>query len=209
MATSANSKTEQDDRRAEYFVKPEQVEAMRNATVAESANYLSQRNDAIIQVLYDTGLRVGELVQLDIDMVDLDDGVLRLPASIQKQHPQGDGPDPVTMTLADDTVRILRQHLNTRLRDTDALFPTRQSDRITTESVRNVVSRAALGADVRPYGMNGRGKPTDVSPHTLRHSIAWRMMNREEGNTLYDVRKRLRHTSISTTEDVYDHWEEV
>ena len=209
MASSANSKTEQDDRRAEYFVKPEQVEAMRNATVAESAGYLSQRNDAIIQVLYDTGLRVGELVVLDVDMVDLDDEVFRLPPHIQKQHPQGDGPDPVTMTLAGDTVRVLRQYLNTRWKDYPALFPSRQADRITTESVRNVVSRAADAAEVRPYGMHGRGDPSDVTPHTLRHSVAWRMMNREEGNTLYDVRKRLRHTSISTTEGVYDHWEVV
>lgn len=209
MATTANSKAESDDRRAEYFVKPQQVESMRNATVAESAGYLSQRNDAIIQVLYDTGLRVGELVALDVDMVDLDDEVFRLPPHIQKQPPQGSGPNPVTMSLAGETVRVLRQYLNTRWKDSEALFPSRQAARMTTESVRNVVSRAAEAAEVSPYSMDGRGEPADVSPHTLRHSVAWRMMNREEGNSLYDVRNRLRHSSISTTEEVYDHWEEV
>jgi integrase/recombinase XerC/integrase/recombinase XerD len=61
-------------------------------------------------------------------------------------------------------------------------------------------------AGIRPYLVDGsRGDAGDVTPHTLRHSVAYRMMNAEEGNTLYDVRNRLRHRSIQTTERVYDH----
>jgi integrase/recombinase XerD len=48
-----------------------------------------------------------------------------------------------------------------------------------------------------------------VTPHTLRHSVAFRMLNREEGNTLYNVRNRLRHATIQTTERVYDHIDRV
>jgi len=44
-----------------------------------------------------------------------------------------------------------------------------------------------------------------VTPHALRHGVAYRMMNEEEDNTLYDVRNRLRHRSIQTTERIYDH----
>jgi len=51
----------------------------------------------------------------------------------------------------------------------------------------------------------GRGDPDDVTPHALRHSVAYRMMNVEEDNTLYNVRNQLRHRSIQTTERVYDH----
>jgi integrase/recombinase XerC/integrase/recombinase XerD len=76
---------------------------------------------------------------------------------------------------------------------------------MTTESVRNVVREAAVGADVRPMTVTWRGDPEDVRPHTLRHSVAYRMVNTEEDNTLYDVRNRLRHRSIQTTERVYDH----
>jgi integrase/recombinase XerC/integrase/recombinase XerD len=73
-----------------------------------------------------------------------------------------------------------------------------------------MLGRVAEEAEVRPYLVKGgRGEPSDVTPHALRHSVAWRMMNVEEGNTLYDVRKRLRHRSIQTTERVYDHFDVV
>nr|WP_256399922.1 hypothetical protein [Haloarchaeobius litoreus] len=80
---------------------------------------------------------------------------------------------------------------------------------MTTEAVPDVVSRAAVGAEVRPHTVRGNGEPTDVTPHTLRHSVAYRMLNREDENTLYDVRNRLLHVTIQTTEKVYDHFDRV
>jgi Phage integrase family. len=71
------------------------------------------------------------------------------------------------------------------------------------------VKRAAAAADVRPYSFSGRGEPDDVTAHTLRHSVAWRMLRVEDDNTLYDVRNRLRHSSILTTEREYDHFETI
>jgi integrase/recombinase XerC/integrase/recombinase XerD len=69
-----------------------------------------------------------------------------------------------------------------------------------------VISKIAEETGVRPYLVDGtRGESGDVTPHALRHSVAYRMMNAEDGNTLYDVRNRLRHRSIQTTEQVYDH----
>lgn len=69
-----------------------------------------------------------------------------------------------------------------------------------------MLHKVAAEAEIRPYLRDGsRGDVDDVTPHTLRHSVAYRMMNVEEGNTLYDVRNRLRHRSIQTTEQVYDH----
>lgn len=62
---------------------------MRSATVANSATYLAARNDALLALLYDTGLRVGELVQLDVEMLDFEDGVLMLPAAVQKDSRRG------------------------------------------------------------------------------------------------------------------------
>ena len=79
-------------------------------------------------------------------------------------------------------------------------------DHYTTQGVRNAISKVAQEAGVEPYLVDGtRGEPDDVTPHALRHSVAYRMMNAEGGNTLYDVRNRLRHRSIQTTEQVYDH----
>lgn len=81
---------------------------------------------------------------------------------------------------------------------------------MTTESVRNVLERLALEADIRPFTVTGeRGEPSDVTPHALRHSVAYWILNIEDGNTMYDVRNRLRHRSIQTIERIYDHIDEV
>lgn len=199
----------QTDAKAKAWLKPEQIDDMRNATVENSADYLAPRNDALIALMADTGLRVGEVVALDVSMVDFEDGVLMLPAKIQKDYPNDNSPTYTEIELAGETVRTLRTYLSNRWKDPDALFPSRQSDRMTTESVRNVVRDAAVAAEIEPYTREGPGDPTDVTPHTLRHSVAYRMMNREDGNTLYDVRNRLRHCFIQTTERVYDHLDRV
>lgn len=204
----ANSKT-QSNAKATVWLKPEQVDELRSATVENSANYLAARNDAVIALLYDTGLRVNELTSLDTGMLDLNEGIVMLSASIQKDYPTDRSPRYTEIELAGETIRTLRMYLNSRWKDTEAMFPSRQSDRMTTESVRNVVRRAAEGADVAPYTIQGRGSPEQVTPHTLRHSVAYRMLNRENGNTLYDVTKRLRHATIATTERVYSHFDRV
>lgn len=208
MTSSVDSQTES-ERAAGVWLKPDQVEQMRTATVEVSPSYQSQRNEAIIALLYDSGLRVGELVQLNTEMLDLDDRVLMLPGTIQKEYPNENDPDYTEIELDTSTVRLLRQYLNNRDDNSDALFPSRQSSRMTTESVRNVVSRAAQAAEVTPYTRTGQGDPGDVTPHSLRHSVAYRMLNVEDGNTLYDVRNRLRHRRLETTEQVYDHFDRV
>lgn len=197
------------DPRATAWLKPRQVEQMRSAAVANSATYLAARNDAILALLYDTGLRVGELVQLNVEMLDFADGVLMLPADIQKDYPNDNSPVYTEIALADETTRVLQTYLAGRWEDPAAVFPSRSADRITTQGVRNIVKQAAVDAEVRPYTTNGRGEPGDVTPHTLRHSVAYRMLNREDGNTLYDVTKRLRHATILTTERVYSHFDRV
>ena len=70
-------------------------------------------------------------------------------------------------------------------------------------SVRRMVKRAAEVADVRPFVAGaGRGEPSDVSPHTFRHSIAFQMIRREE-KRLEDVMLRLRHSSSQMTDLIY------
>jgi integrase/recombinase XerC/integrase/recombinase XerD len=200
----------QTQEKATVWLKPEQVDRMRSATVEASATYLAARNDALIATLYDSGLRVAECVALNVaDHVDLDDGVLALPADLQKDYPTDRTPSYTEIELADETVRTLRTYLAGRWKDTAALWPSRQADRMTTESVRNVVTAAAVAADVEPMTLHGRGDPEQVTPHTLRHSVAYRMLNVEEGHSFYDVRNRLRHATIQTTEKVYDHIDRV
>lgn len=73
-----------------------------------------------------------------------------------------------------------------------------------------MLHKVAEAAEVRPFRVDGsRGDPDDVTPHALRHSVAYRMLNTDDGNTLYDLWNRLRHRSIQTTERIYDHIDEV
>lgn len=201
MSNSANSKV-----RAKVWVTPDQVEALRSTCYTVGAEYLQQRNEAITAFTYDTGLRVGELVQVDVSLLRNNNTELYLPTKIQKDYPNENSPPPVTLELADDTARLLSSYLTNRWKDSSALFPSRSSDRISEQGVRNMLHKVAEAAEVRPYKIDGsRGDASDVTPHALRHGVAYRMMNEEDENTLYDVRNRLRHRSIQTTERIYDH----
>lgn len=185
---------------------PDQVDALRSACYAIGAEYLRQRNEAIVGFAYDTGLRVGELVQVDVELLREGNAEVYLPTEIQKDYPNDNNPPPVTLELASDTTRLLSAYLANRWKESPALFPSRSSDRMTEQAVRDVLHKLAEEADIRPYRIDGtRGDAGDVTPHALRHGVAYRMMNSEEGNTLYDVRNRLRHRSIQTTERIYDH----
>jgi integrase/recombinase XerD len=205
MAETANSQV-----RAKVWLKPHQVDELRTACYDVGAEYLQQRNEAIVTTLADTGLRVGELVTLDVDHLREGNAKLYLPTHVQKDYPTDNSPPPETLKFASDTKRLLSSYLNGRWKDSPALFPSRSANRITEQGVRDMLHKVAENADVRPFKVDGsRGDASDVTPHALRHSVAYRMLNTEEGNTIYDVRNRLRHRSIKTTERIYDHLDEI
>lgn len=189
------------DGRARTWLKPEQVDRLRDVCLTDAVpTYLQDRNEAIVALLYDAGLRAGELCALDVDHLDLDAGTVYLPSRIQKGSPP-----PATLELATDTVRLLRRYLRDRWKDTDALFPTRSSDRLTTRSLQRLVEKLATEADVRPQVAGGGvGEPDDVTPHTLRHSVAYRIIQ-IDGGRLEDVQLRLRHANRQTTDQIYSH----
>jgi integrase len=192
------------------WLKPAQVSDLRDAAYD---GYHGQRDDAIITLLYDTGLRRAELSQVDRDMLDLRDGELRIPASIQKDYPNDNSPTPATFELDPQgdlaTVRTLRGYLDSRESNSKALFPSQKSARLTGKAINDVVKKAADRASVRPHNYGGHGSPGDVTAHTLRHSVAYRLLHQYGDYSLYDVRNRLRHATILTTERKYDHFETI
>ena len=189
------------DGRARTWLKPEQVDRLRDVCLTDAVpTYLQDRNEAIVALLYDAGLHAGELCALGVDHLDVDAGTVYLPSRIQKGLPP-----PATLELATDTVRLLRRYLRDRWKDTDALFPTRSSDRLTTRSLQRLVEKLATEADVRPQVAGGGvGEPDDVTPHTLRHSVAYRIIQ-VDGGRLEDVQLRLRHANRQTTDQIYSH----
>lgn len=163
----------------------QEVEDLRSTCYTLGADYLQQRNEAIVTTMYDTGLRVGELVQLDVELLRNNNSELYLPTKLQKDYTNENSPPPVTLTLAEDSTRLLSAHLNNRWKDSAALFPSRSSDRISEQGVRNMLHKIAEEDGIRPYKIDEtRGDANDVTPHALRHGVAYRIMNEEDGNTL-------------------------
>ena len=189
------------DGRARTWLKPEQVDRLRDVCLTDAVpTYLQDRNETIIALLYDAGLRAEELCSLNVDHLDLEAGTVYLPSRIQKGSPP-----PATLELAPDTVRLLRRYLRDRWKDTDALFPTRSSDRLTTRSLRRLVEKLAVEADIHPQVAGGGvGDPENITPHTLRHSVAYRIIQ-VDGGRLEDVQLRLRHANRQTTDQIYSH----
>lgn len=104
-----------------------------------------------------------------------------------------------------DSTWIVRRCLRDRWKDTEALFPSRQSDRTSKRSVARRIDRLAEIGDVEPrVGATGTGDPNGVTPHTLRHSVARRII-RDEGGRREDVQLRQRHADLATPDRVYSH----
>ena len=102
MAQNLDSKV-----RAKVWLTPDQIDDLRSACYSTGASYLQQRNEAIIALMYDTGLRVGELVAVDVDMLRDGNSALYIPTKIQKDYPNDNEPAPATLELASDVTRLL------------------------------------------------------------------------------------------------------
>ncbi len=193
-------KNRNSETQAKTWLKPEQIEKRITTCLKNFQKYLQDRNESLITLMYDAGLRATEVCRLNKVNLDLDEGNIYLPSSIQKGNPPQ-----ATLELKDDTIRVLRRYLRDRWKDPKALFPTRQSNRMSTRQLRNTIKKIAVKTDGEPYlSSGGKGDPEDVTPHTLRHSVAYRIIQ-IEGRRLEDVQLRLRHANRQTTDQIYTH----
>jgi integrase/recombinase XerD len=165
----------------------EEVNALLGAP--EVSDPLGHRDRTMLEVLYATGLRVSELVNLRAGQVNLNQGVIRI---------VGKGDRERLIPLGEEAVRWINEFINgPRLeilleRQTDCLFPTRRGDRMTRQAFWHIIKRYAQKASVQ------RG----LSPHTLRHAFATHLLN--HGADLRVVQMLLGHSDLSTTQ-IYTH----
>ncbi|MCK4282808.1 MAG: tyrosine recombinase XerC [Candidatus Brocadiae bacterium] len=154
------------------------------------STWAGRRDLAILETLYGAGLRVGELVGLDHDDVDLSSGMLRVRGKGKKERIAPAGR--CAAAAIKDYLARAGGGGPPRL-DPHALFVNvRAGRRLTARSVRRIMRKYALMAGLNPA----------LSPHSLRHSFATHMLS--SGADLRAVQELLGHENLSTTQ-IYTH----
>lgn len=148
------------------------------------------RNRAIIETMYGCGLRVSELVNLEISKVYLQEQYLLVDGKGNKQRIVPMSEAAVERIL--EYMREARSGIEVKPGEENILFLNRRGSRLTRQMIFTVIRRLALQADIRKT----------ISPHTLRHSFATHLL--EGGANLRAIQQMLGHESISTTE-IYLH----
>ena len=154
---------------------------------------LGIRDRAILEFLYGTGMRVGELVNLNIRDIDLYDKTVRVFGKGSKER---------ILPLGNPSIRAVQEYLTSRdifrknisldKIDQNALFLNRFGGRLSARSIRRLLIKYMKMADLNKK----------ISPHVLRHSFATHLLG--GGADLRSVQELLGHESLSTTQ-IYTH----
>lgn len=150
------------------------------------------RDRAILEVLYGCGLRVSELVGLDVRDLDLDGGYVRVFGKGGKERlvPISGAAEDATRAYLAHGRPYLRSRRTATRQDPDALFLSARGARLSRQSVFGIVKAAGKAAGV------------ELHPHTLRHSYATHLL--QGGADLRSLQELLGHADISTTQ-IYTH----
>ncbi len=169
------------------FLDGREVDALFAACVGERGEDLRDR--AMLEILYATGLRVSELVNLKLREVNLDSGYLMTIGKGNKERlvPIGESAREWS-TLYLDRVRILHDPL----RRNQFFFLSRLGEAMSRQAFWNIIKKRALLAAIRK----------NISPHTLRHSFATHLL--ENGADLRSVQIMLGHADLASTQ-IYTH----
>ena len=146
---------------------------------ADTSTPLGRRDRAILELFYASGLRLSELVSLDLEDVNLSGRVARVAGKGGKER---------IVPFNHSTAKAIKAYLKDRDSASDALFLNYQGTRLSTRGVDRIVRRYAREAATR----------LGVSPHALRHSFATHLL--QAGADLRAIQEMLGHSRLSTTQ---------
>ena len=149
-----------------------------------------QRNRAIVETLYGSGIRVSELTNLSLSNLFFEEDMLRVSGKGNKQRlvPMGS----ITKKYLEIYIKASRIHLKIDQKDQDVVFLNRRGNRLTRQMIFTLIKQLAVKANIQKQ----------VGPHTFRHSFATHLL--ENGADLRTIQILMGHESITTTE-VYTH----
>ena len=146
--------------------------------------WAAARDAAIMELFYSSGLRLHELVSLNVKDIDVQSDTLRVTGKGRKERMSPVGGPAMRA--------IQRYRFAAKVPEDGALFLSKRRDRITTRAVDNILQKY----------LKLSGVPVHATPHKLRHSFATHLLNR--GADLRSVQELLGHANLSTTQ-IYTH----
>ena len=146
-------------------------------------NLLGRRDRAILETLYSTGMRVSELVGLNVETIDFIGGIVKVLGKGKKER---------LLPIGKTALLAIRAYLDMRDKQRKELFLNKNYTRLTDRGVRNVLNKYIRITSLKQH----------ISPHALRHSFATHLLNR--GADLRSVQELLGHVNLSTTQ-IYTH----
>jgi integrase/recombinase XerD len=184
---SVHIETPKTERKLPKVLSPQEVEALLEKPASNDP--FTQRDKAMLELLYATGIRVSELVQLNISDIHLDMGFIRCMGKGSKERiiPLG--------KMAQSAIeRYIHNGRSAMLKGkkTEALFLNHHGNRLSRQGFWKILKQLAKKANIEK----------ELTPHTLRHSFATHLL--ENGADLRAVQEMLGHADISTTQ-IYTH----
>lgn len=168
-------------RKLPRFLYLDQVEVLLRA--ADCTSLLGSRDQVIIELLYGSGLRVSELVGLNIDNLELDSKLIRV---------LGKGGKERVVPLTNYAVQAIKVYLDMRADQAKSLLLNYQGTRLSDRSVRRILDKLVAKISMKQH----------VHPHMLRHSFATHLL--DGGADLRSVQELLGHEKLSSTQ-IYTH----
>lgn len=184
----ASIRTPKQEKRLPKFLDIEQINTL--LQTPDDGTLLGARDRAMLEVLYSTGIRVSELVDLNIGDVDSLGQSLRVRGKGRKERVAPIGP--TALAAINRYMELRKADPRSANFNQEALFVNKHGQRLSTRSVRRKLDKYLSQAGLDPT----------ISPHTLRHTFATHML--DNGADLRSVQELLGHQSISTTQ-VYTH----
>lgn len=184
----ATIRTPKQDKRLPKFLEIEKITKL--LATPDDNTLLGARDRAMLEVLFSTGVRVSELVDLNFTDVDFEGRTIRVRGKGKKQRTTPIGT--TALAAVQKYVQLRRADSRATNFDQTALFVNKHGQRLSTRSVRRKLDKYLAQAGLDP----------SISPHTLRHSFATHML--ANGADLRSVQELLGHQSISTTQ-IYTH----
>lgn len=174
-------KTPKLDKKLPKFLSYDDLEKI--LSIPDTTTFLGKRDILILELLYSTGVRVSELVNIKINDINMSENTILILGKGSKER---------YVLFGNKAKNLILDYLKEKDLKSDYLIVNRYGDKITDRAIRKIIDKILLKASLS----------YKISPHTLRHTFATHML--DSGADIEIVKELLGHESLSTTQ-IYTH----